>query len=512
MQQPIPNDHSTTYNDDDMQFSPILDNRKDKRNLTTTIEKINNNCNDNNSNLSYASDTDVMSAQLALNELMDVNGTIRRHQITCHRCIKYNTGLAKRTRNQLNLGSVVSIDGNENAENVRKEIAQRIVPTHMVSGSKKRPVYPTMDMDNAIEVCFERPNKNPQKFANFGIRVTPAIRDIIINRLQGRVNIDYNYVHAEDMNPLHRCYKCQGFNHHQNNCREDRPTCLHCGGDHYYEQCHLRNELPFCTNCFKNRITDVPSHRTTDTRCPVYQRMLKRVVIEFNMSRHAKNFPDINEPPIRKGVPNINKKFSPFYVTPSDNSSRVRSCICILNPSIQPMIISHLSNHDFIAIQIGDIIITSAYATPSYDITPILHRIADVSNYGGGRGLIIAGDFNASHKHWFAKYIDKRGEELLATLLQYNLDTINDCDIPTYDTIRANRRLTSYIDLTIASSTIINHIRNWRVVDDVNMSDHRAIVFDIVNKPNLITVSSTTRWNTTNVDWESWAKLNSARA
>ncbi|KAH9521040.1 hypothetical protein DERF_004719 [Dermatophagoides farinae] len=65
MQQPIPNDHSTTYNDDDMQFSPILDNRKDKRNLTTTIEKINNNCNDNNSNLSYASDTDVMSAQLA---------------------------------------------------------------------------------------------------------------------------------------------------------------------------------------------------------------------------------------------------------------------------------------------------------------------------------------------------------------------------------------------------------------------------------------------------------------
>ena len=146
------------------------------------------------------------------------------------------------------------------------------------------------------------------------------------------------------------------------------------------------------------------------------------------MSRHAKNFPDIkvaqlnvhhspaalnsfldycthkkidiliiSEPPIRKGVPNINKKFSPFYVTPSDNSSRVRSCICILNPSIQPMIISHLSNHDFIAIQIGDIIITSAYATPSYDITPILHRIADVSNYGGGRGLIIAGDFNASH-------------------------------------------------------------------------------------------------------------------
>ncbi|KAH9506776.1 hypothetical protein DERF_011492 [Dermatophagoides farinae] len=70
-------DHSTTYNDDDMQFSPILDNRKDKRNLTTTIEKINNNCNDNNSNLSYASDTDVMSAQLALNELMDVNGTIK---------------------------------------------------------------------------------------------------------------------------------------------------------------------------------------------------------------------------------------------------------------------------------------------------------------------------------------------------------------------------------------------------------------------------------------------------
>ena len=425
-QQPIPNDHSTTYNDDDMQFSPILDNRKDKRNLTTTIEKINNNCNDNNSNLSYASDTDVMSAQLALNELMDVNGTIKdgtklrviaalntilalqkevkdlRDKLSNYECQQSSSGatnnnnnmsniaifeqlkemkksiesinekmtrsdvppetveyqrpesfatIVKKTtaRNQLNLGSVVSIDGNENAENVRKEIAQRIVPTEhgiriketasLSNGKfalrfdspeskkkfddiatttagwkcederKRNPIVylkgvrkdiqkrdlpglitffnipiadhleaNQMDMDNAIEVCFERPNKNPQKFANFGIRVTPAIRDIIINRLQGRVNIDYNYVHAEDMNPLHRCYKCQGFNHHQNNCREDRPTCLHCGGDHYYEQCHLRNELPFCTNCFKNRITDVPSHRTTDTRCPVYQRMLKRVV------------------------------------------------------------------------------------------------------------------------------------------------------------------------------------------------------------------------------------------
>ena len=169
------------------------------------------------------------------------------------------------------------------------------------------------------------------------------------------------------------------------------------------------------------------------------------------------------------------------------------------------MIITHLSNQDFITIQIGDIIITSAYVEPSSDITPFLRRIADVSNYGGGRGLIIAGDFNASHKHWFAKYIDKRGEELLATMIQHNLDTINDCDVPTYDTIRANRRLTSHIDLTIASSTISNHIKDWRVVDEVNMSDHRVIVFEIVNKPSMITTSSTTRWNTTNVDWESWA-------
>ena len=248
-----------------------------------------------------------------------------------------------------NLGSVVSIVGNEDAENVRKEIAQRIVPiehgikvkeTASLSNGKfalrfespsskekfdqiatktegwkcenekkRNPIIylkgvrkdiskhelPGMitffniviadylethqiEMENAIEVCFERPNKNPQKFANFGIRVIPAIRDIIINQLYGRVNIDYNYVHAEDMNPLHRCYKCQGFNHHQNNCREDRPTCLHCGGDHNFEQCQHRNDYPFCINCYKNRITDVPSHRTTDTKCPVYQRMLKKII------------------------------------------------------------------------------------------------------------------------------------------------------------------------------------------------------------------------------------------
>ncbi|KAH9506774.1 hypothetical protein DERF_011491 [Dermatophagoides farinae] len=305
----------------------------------------------------------------------------------------------------LNLGSVVSIDGNENAENVRKEIAHVLCPLNMVSGSKKRPVYPTvnlrfgliarkakrnlmillqqllvgsvkmkkkksnrlsqgreediqkrdlpglitffnipiadhleanqMDMDNAIEVCFERPNKNPQNLpisvyvSHLPSETSSSTACKVVSTL---ITIMYMPRHESTSSLL----QMSRFNHHQNNCREDRPTCLHCGGDHYYEQCHLRMNCHSAPIVLK--IESLMFHLTAPRipRCPVYQRI------------HAKNFPDIkvaqlnvhhspsalnsfldycthkkidiliiSEPPIRKGVPNINKKFSPFYQSSS---------------------------------------------------------------------------------------------------------------------------------------------------------------------------------------------------
>ena len=43
------------------------------------------------------------------------------------------------------------------------------------------------------------------------MRVKPAIRNIMMNELNGRVNIEYSYIHVEDMSPLRECFHCFGF-------------------------------------------------------------------------------------------------------------------------------------------------------------------------------------------------------------------------------------------------------------------------------------------------------------
>lgn len=43
-----------------------------------------------------------------------------------------------------------------------------------------------------------------------------------------------------------RCYKCCGYNHKSNSCK-NKKACLRCGGDHVYKECTTtRNQ---CINC-----------------------------------------------------------------------------------------------------------------------------------------------------------------------------------------------------------------------------------------------------------------------
>lgn len=215
----------------------------------------------------------------------------------------------------------------------------------------------------------------------------------------------------------------------------------------------------------------------------------------------------ISEPPTKQTLPNIPKRLCPIFIAPTNNNQRVRACMCILNPKLQPIIISHLSTPDFLVCDFNNFILVSVYAHPVDSINPILNNITNTVNYANGRDLIIAGDMNANNKYWGASYNDNHGDEFLAAVIQNNLDIVNDSNTPTFDTIRGDRRLTSHIDLTVASMSIIDRITNWQVIEDVQMSDHRVIVFIVNKHVDLPKVSpSTVRWNTSVVDWNEWAR------
>ncbi|KAH9517490.1 hypothetical protein DERF_008163 [Dermatophagoides farinae] len=183
----------------------------------------------------------------------------------------------------------------------------------------------------------------------------------------------------------------------------------------------------------------------------------------------------------------------------------VRSCILIFNPMITPIIISSLSYTDFVVIEINGFIIASVYSQPGVAIEPTIRNLDNLVQYAHNKRLLVAGDFNAKSTFW-GPINDERGEELLASIIQNDLCILNDGIKPTFDTTRGNRRLTSFIDLTLVSQNLNDKVKNWTVRDDIHNSDHRPII-TVINNIRLTSSDSgtTVRWSTANIDWSAWS-------
>ncbi|KAH9506258.1 hypothetical protein DERF_011000 [Dermatophagoides farinae] len=192
-------------------------------------------------------------------------------------------------------------------------------------------------------------------------------------------------------------------------------------------------------------------------------------------------------------------------IPPSIVQPPVRSCIIVFNPKISPLIISSISNSDFIVVEINSFVFASAYSHPVTPIEPTIECLNDLMTYVSNKKLFITGDFNAKSIFW-GPSSDDRGEKLLAAVIHHDLTILNDGVRPTFDTVRGNRRLTSFIDLTITTSNVADNISNWSVEDDIHNSDHQPILTTIANNNLRSFVSeSTVKWNTNNVNWPDWA-------
>lgn len=72
---------------------------------------------------------------------------------------------------------------------------------------------------------------------------------------------------------------------------------------------------------------------------------------------------------------------------------------------------------------------------------------------------------------------------LLDFVMEKDLDVINSGNKPTFIT----RNMQKFIPITLASNYASNFIKNWKVSDEVNCSDHRHIRFDTI-APRIQTV------------------------
>ncbi|KAG8233101.1 hypothetical protein J437_LFUL013292 [Ladona fulva] len=139
--------------------------------------------------------------------------------------------------------------------------------------------------DNFMEgfkYSFTRGNRD-NSYCNWIFQVTPEIREFLISK--DRIYARWESHYIKDFTGLTRCYRCQGYGHKAQGCREKEDTCGHCAGKgHRYQDCPNKNRRETCANC--KRFGKDADHPATDPDCPAYRNALER---EISRTGYTKN-------------------------------------------------------------------------------------------------------------------------------------------------------------------------------------------------------------------------------
>ena len=99
--------------------------------------------------------------------------------------------------------------------------------------------------------------------------ISHEIWDIILNKMNSKLKIDYLSCSVFLRPDSIRCYNCQHLGHTAQTCQEDK-RCVNCGQGHSSEGCQ---NTPKCINCFEQGVDC--SHRADSPDCPTYKSFRK---------------------------------------------------------------------------------------------------------------------------------------------------------------------------------------------------------------------------------------------
>ena len=100
-----------------------------------------------------------------------------------------------------------------------------------------------------------------------------------------------------------------------------------------------------------------------------------------------------------------------------------------------------------------------------------LIRLSEVERHQ----LVLGCDANAHHCVWGSTDINSIGERLLEFLAGTELCLLNRGKKPTF----RNAVREEVIDITLATRTVAADLGEWRVSDEISLSDHSYILFEI---------------------------------
>ncbi|XP_075726239.1 uncharacterized protein LOC142767879 [Rhipicephalus microplus] len=114
--------------------------------------------------------------------------------------------------------------------------------------------------------------------------------------------------------------------------------------------------------------------------------------------------------------------------------------------------------------------IVSVYAPPHKPMDTTLRMVQEVVSQSRSPHVIVAGEFNAKHRAWGPRVGDDRGAQVMEFAAAVGLVVMNDPQSePTYETANA----ASWIDLTLATPSVLMAGYTWIVRSDATYSEHK---------------------------------------
>jgi len=138
------------------------------------------------------------------------------------------------------------------------------------------------------------------------------------------------------------------------------------------------------------------------------------------------------------------------------------------------------SGNGFAWMRLKDLTIFSCYWRPGTTLAEyetILGDLEDSIRAAGDSRIILAGDFNAWNVEWGSRTNNPRGALLSDLAASLGLSLANTGDTPTF----VRGEATSVIDVTFSRGV---DIRDWAVLDELNLSDHAYVAFSVDPQSN----------------------------
>ena len=118
------------------------------------------------------------------------------------------------------------------------------------------------------------------------------------------------------------------------------------------------------------------------------------------------------------------------------------------------------------------------------------------------RPIIVVGDLNAKSRSWSGGLEDRRGQLLDEMMVSLDLTVINQPGMATFE----RRASSSVLELTFLRPTLRKHLREWTVLQEESLSDHRYVCFVFKSRKRDAPRSKPTGWAVKKFDRDAFAE------